>query len=31
MHIMGINKAEEHPYTKPATIENNQLVYTSEK
>lgn len=31
LHIMGINKAEEHPYTKPAVIEDNQLSYTSKE
>lgn len=31
MHIMDVNKAEEHPYTKPARIEGDNLVYTSEK
>jgi uncharacterized protein (DUF488 family) len=31
MHIMGVNKAEEHPYTKPAIIEGNKLVYTPKK
>lgn len=31
MHIMGIGKAQEHPYTKPAIIENNKLVYTSKQ
>ena len=31
MHIMDINKAQEHPYTKPAIIEDNKLVYTSKK
>jgi uncharacterized protein (DUF488 family) len=31
MHIMGIGKAEEHPYTKPATLENGKLVYTPKK
>jgi uncharacterized protein (DUF488 family) len=29
MHIMGVNKAEEHPYTKPAKIRDHKLVYTS--
>jgi uncharacterized protein (DUF488 family) len=29
MHIMGVNKAEEHPYTKPAKIKDNKLVYTA--
>ena len=29
MHIMDIDKAQEHPYTKPAKIEDNKLVYTS--
>ena len=28
VHIMGVNKSEEHRYTKPARIENNKLVYT---
>jgi len=28
IHIMGANKAEGHPYTKPAKIEDNKLVYT---
>jgi len=28
MHIMGVNKSQEHPYTKPARIEDNKLVYT---
>jgi uncharacterized protein (DUF488 family) len=28
MHIMGENKSEEHPYTSPAKIINEQLVYT---
>lgn len=28
MHIMNVNKADEHPYTKPARIENGNLVYT---
>lgn len=27
MHIMGISKAEEHPYTSPAVIENVKLSY----
>lgn len=27
MHIMGIGKAEEHPYTAPARIVNGQLSY----
>jgi len=27
MHIMDIGKAEEHPYTKPARIENGKLYY----
>ena len=27
-HIMGIGKSQEHPYTKPARIENGKLVYT---
>jgi len=29
MHIMGVNKSDEHPYTKPARIENDKLAYTS--
>ena len=28
MHIMGVNKAEEHPYTGPAKIVNGKLNYT---
>jgi uncharacterized protein (DUF488 family) len=28
MHIMGNNKAEEHPYTKPAKIVNGRLSYS---
>jgi uncharacterized protein (DUF488 family) len=31
MHIMAVGKAEEHPYTKPATIEGDKLTYTSKK
>lgn len=31
IHIMGIGKAEEHPYTKPAVLEGDRLVYTSKK
>ncbi len=27
MHIMGIGKAQEHPYTSPATIVNDELRY----
>ncbi len=27
MHIMGVGKAEEHPYTSPAKIKGNQLTY----
>lgn len=27
MHIMGMAKAEEHPYTSPARIENGKLTY----
>lgn len=27
LHIMGRGKAQEHPYTSPARIVNNQLVY----
>ena len=26
-HIMGVGKSQEHPYTKPARIENGKLVY----
>lgn len=29
MHIMDVGKAEEHPYTKPAILEGNKLVYIS--
>ena len=29
MHIMGIGKAEEHPYTAPAKIVNGKLSYES--
>lgn len=28
MHIMGVGKAQEHPYTQPARIVDNELVYT---
>ena len=28
VHIMSVNKSEENPYTKPARIEDNKLVYT---
>jgi uncharacterized protein (DUF488 family) len=28
MHIMDTGKAEEHPYTKPAKIEGDKLVYS---
>jgi len=28
-HIMGVNKAQEHPYTKPARIEHGRLLYNS--
>jgi uncharacterized protein (DUF488 family) len=28
LHIIDIGKAEEHPYTKPAKIEGDQLVYS---
>lgn len=27
LHIMGENKSTEHPYTKPAKIENGKLLY----
>src|SRR5690554_5248297 len=30
MHIMGVRKVQEHPYTKPAIIENDKLVYPSQ-
>ncbi len=30
MHIMGINKAEEHPYTQPARIVDGTLTYKTE-
>jgi len=29
IHIMGISKGEEHPYTSPARIEGNKLAYNS--
>ena len=29
MHIMETGKAEEHPYTKPAKIEGDRLVYSA--
>lgn len=29
-HIMGVNKGQEHPYTSPARIVNNELVYSKE-
>lgn len=28
MHIIGVDKAQEHPYTKPAKIEGDKLVYS---
>jgi uncharacterized protein (DUF488 family) len=28
MHIMGPGKSDEHPWTKPARIENDKLVYS---
>ncbi len=31
MHIMGIGKAVEHPYTKPAKIVNGKLIYAKEQ
>lgn len=31
MHIMGVDKAIEHPYTKPAKIQNGKLIYGSNK
>ncbi|GAB1444706.1 hypothetical protein MASR2M41_03280 [Flammeovirgaceae bacterium] len=30
MHIMGIGKAVEHPYTQPARIVNGALTYEAE-
>lgn len=30
LHIMGIGKIQEHPYTSPARIVNGELVYTEE-
>lgn len=30
-HIMGVDKAMEHPYTKPAKIKNGQVFYGSRK
>lgn len=29
IHIMGLNKSEEHPYTKPARIVNGKLSYSA--
>ena len=29
-HIMEVGKAQEHPYTRPARIKDNQLVYPEE-
>jgi uncharacterized protein (DUF488 family) len=29
IHIMGINKSEEHPYTKPARITDGKLLYNN--
>ncbi len=31
MHIMGVGKAQEHPYTSPAEIVNGELLYTNRK
>ena len=31
MHIMGIGKSEEHPYTAPAKNKNGKLTYEKEK
>lgn len=28
MHIMGVDKANEHPYTQPAKIINGKLIYS---
>jgi uncharacterized protein (DUF488 family) len=30
MHIMGVGKAQEHPYTQPARIVNGELSYEVE-
>lgn len=30
LHIMGVGKGTEHPYTKPAKIEDGKLVYTKD-
>jgi hypothetical protein len=30
MHIMSVNKAEEHPYTAPSRIVNGKLNYELE-
>ena len=30
LHIMGIGKSSEHPYTSPAKIKNGKLVYSKE-
>lgn len=30
-HIMGVGKAQEHPYTRPARIVGNQLVYSEDR
>lgn len=29
-HIMGVGKVQDHPYTNPARIVNNQLVYSKD-
>jgi len=31
MHIMGVGKEEEHPYTKPAKVVNGELTYKADK
>ena len=31
LHIMAIGKVQEHPYTSPARIVNNQVIYTEEE
>jgi uncharacterized protein (DUF488 family) len=31
MHIMGLGKEQEHPYTGPANIEGGKIVYTMQK
>jgi uncharacterized protein (DUF488 family) len=31
IHIMGINKGHEHPYTAPARVENGELTYRQDQ